>query len=61
MLLCKDVLSAKDQIVILAHTVTHTGIRTLIIDKIYSYVVDVVQKILKFYWCYDETRLLRLY
>lgn len=53
----KDVI----QIVILAHTVTRTGIRTLIIDKIYSYIVDVVQKILKFYWCYDETRLLRLY
>lgn len=45
------------QIVILAHT----SIRTLIIDKIYSYIVDVVQKILKFYWCYDETRLPRSY
>lgn len=49
----KDVI----QIVILAHT----SIRTLIIDKIYSYIVDVVQKILKFYWCYDETRLPRSY
>lgn len=37
----KDVI----QIVILAHTMVHTGIRTLIIEKIYSCIVDVVQKI----------------
>lgn len=53
----KDVI----QIVILAHTVVHTGIRTLIIEKIYSCIVDVVQKIWKFHWRYDETRLPRSY